>query len=180
MATVGAVRPHTEGPKRADPWSERSGLDTIAAIVLPVLVFLISKMWPAVDILASWSADDRARFYGMLITPCTFLLTLSGVALGVYSGASGPVVQVIRDAAGDRLLRQLKGAVVAPGVGILVFLFAYVLESTYTIAYPRWVVLGVLVLLICRISRVLYFYLGLLTTADRDRRTPRPTPGLND
>lgn len=163
MGTFG----RTSTTDRALRLLERPGIDYVAMLLLLGAALAGAQRSEEVDPLGGLSGDDRLALYGHLLTAISLSLALAGVALAVYTGATGPRVTLLRAVAGARLRRQFTGALTGPALSAAAILTAFVLQAGGD-AWSRWIAVGAIAFLGARTARLIYFFTALLREADED------------
>ncbi len=160
-----------------------------AASALVIGAALVVQRWvPAVDYLQPISPEIRADLYSKALGPLSIVASIATAALAIYATAQGPRVTLLRAVYGKKMLVQLRGAAVAPGLAVVALLVAQAAElralaldaQSVGPAWARWLVLGALTFVLLRGGRVLHYYTGLLVTAGEDKQPEARRRSINE
>lgn len=159
---------------------ERPAVDYLAATAAVGLLLLVARSHRSVDVLAALNPAQRADLYSKVLGPLSIVASVATAGLAVYSSGQGSRMSLLRAVHGPQLLKQFRGAAVAPGIAVIGLLVAYVADLGHSADWARWLALGCLLFVLLRAVRVLYFYTGLLQTAGEDKDPEPSLPSIDD
>ncbi len=159
---------------------EQTLLDYVAAALAVTVLVVLAHFWAPADVLAPLSSAQRADLYSKVLGPLSIVASVATAALAVYSSGQGPRMGLLRGLHGDVLIKQFRGAAVAPGIAVVALLIAYVADLGHQVAWARWLAIGASLLVLLRAVRVIFYYTGLLVTAAADKDPEEPLRTLDE
>lgn len=147
---------------------ERPSLDFATAAAVLAGLIVAAEKWRAFDILGEMSVDRRLALYGQLLAVASLAVAAAGVALAAYTASGGPRMTLLRTVAGARLRRQFTSALTGPALAAGLILAAYVIQGGPEVAWSRWLAVAAVLLLAVRLTRLIYYFVGILRLADED------------
>ncbi len=166
--------------RRIERALERPALDYGVAAAVVGLLFVLARIYRSVDVLAALSPTQRADLYSKALGPLSIVASVATAGLAVYASGQGSRMSLLRAVHGPQLLKQFRGAAVAPGIAVVSLLVAYVADLGHSAGWARWLALGSALFVLLRAARVLYFYTGLLQTAGEDKDPEPALPSIDD